>query len=390
MNGTNLRMVGSALTGAEGDFSTMARSRRLQAQIGQRSMGMPGGLQMPGFAGAGLPGFGMPGATTGTMVVDEQLQQKVYQNIVSGAILTSSQLLLYGTGVVVTNFSARYQPSEEGTTVYVPYFNPMGPVQNLLPDGQPGIPQKITSSEESNIVRHGYIGMAMTEMTEMFSPFGGMLQGEFEAQARVRVAEWADGLLVDEAMTKAVAADSPTNPQSKRYKTVYVSSGPGSKFRRQLYIDSLAQRGAFGFSNAPALLIVHTDVIADMMSVNDAIGNMNLVGGAEQMAARDLTMATTAASPTGLMLLPFNIPIAVTGLAAFKPAVTPGDNAKYRSLLLYPRALGWRMNPRPILRATENIHVPTFESALHMYAVAHAYKRADMVDLPGFFCIEHN
>jgi hypothetical protein len=368
--------------------SLMARSRRLQAEL----MAMAGSTpQLPGMPSGGHFGLpGMPGATTGTMVVDEQLQQTVYQSIISGAILSVSPLLLYGTGVVTTNFQARYSPAEEGTTVNIPYFDPMGPMQTLAPDGTPGVPQKIESSEETNTIRHGYIGMALTEMTTLFSPFGGMIPGEFQAQARVRNAEWADGLLVTEAMTKAVAADTPTNPQSKRLRSVYVSSGAPVKMRRQVYIDSLAQRGAFGFSNAPALMIVHTDVIADMMSVNDAIGNMNLVGGAEQLAQRDLTMATTSASPTGLMLLPFHIPIAVSGLDIFKPAVSGGNLPKYRSLLLYPRALGWRQNPMPMLLTDGNIHVPTKEAAIHFYAVAHAYKRADMVDLPGFFCIEHN
>jgi hypothetical protein len=392
--GMNMRGIGSTWGMSGDNTSLMARSRRLQAEMMAMQAHVP---QMPGMpigGGFGVGSFGgmpMPGATTGTMVVDEQLQQKVYQDIISGAILTTSQILLYGTGVVVANFNARYSPSEEGTTVYVPYFDPMGPMQTLTPDGMPGVPQKVESSEEQNVIRHGYIGMAMTEMTELFSPFGGMIPGEFQAQARVRNAEWADQLLVTEAMTKATAADSATNPQSKRYKTVYVSSGAPAKFRRQLYIDSLAQRGAFGFSNAPALLIVHTDVIADMLSVNDAIGNMNLVSGAEQMAGRDLTMVTTSASPTGLMLAPFNIPIAVSGLDIFKPvAASSGVLAKYRSLMLYPRALGWRQNPRPMLLTDGNIHVPTKEAAIHFYAVAHAYKRADMIDLPGVFCIEHN
>lgn len=387
---------GYATANPVGDYSMLARSRKITEQVAYQrahsmaSLGMPNMTGLPPIPGMGGFNMPMPMGQTGVMVVDEQLQQKVYNSIISGAILTVGQLLLYGSGVVVSDFSPRYSQSEQGTTVYIPYFDAMPPVQTLANDGDAGQPVKVLNSEEQNTVKHGYIGRAMTDMTKLFSPFGGMIQSEFSSQARVRFAEWADLLLVTEAMTKAVAADTPTNPQIKRYKTVYSASAPPAKFRRQLYIDSLAQRGAFGFSNAPKILIVHTDVIADMMSVNDAIGNMNLVSGAEQMANRDLTMATTSASPTGLMLMPFNIPIAVTGSALFKPAVGAGELPKYRSLLLWQGALSWMQNPIVELLTQGNIHIPTSESAMHTYATAHAYKRAEMIDLPGFFCIEHN
>jgi hypothetical protein len=375
-----------------GDYSMLARSRRITAMLAHgamagANMGMP---PIPGMSGFNPASFGMPVGQTGVITVDEQLQQSVYNSIMSGAILTLSQLLLYGTGIVVTNFKPRYSQSEAGTTVKVPYFDVMPAVQTIAVDGDAGQPVKVESSEEQNTVVHGYLGRAQTEMTELFSPFGGQIQSEFSSQARVRFAEWADLLLVTEAMNKAVAADVPvTNPRYKRFKTVY-SATVASRFRRQLFIDSLQQRGAFGFSNLPKIIIVHTDVIADMLSVNDAIGNMNLVSGAEQMANRDLTMATTQASPTGLMLMPFNVPIAVTGHAAFKPAVTGSDLPKYRSLMLWQNALGWMQNPIVELLTQGNIHIPTKETAMHTYAVAHAYKRADMNPLPGFFCIEHN
>lgn len=400
MNADDLRMIQSVWGGSFGsnpigDFSMLARSRRITEQLGmQRAMTMSA-LGIPGSGAPTVQGFhpasfGMPQGQTGVITVDDQLQQKVYNTIISGAILTVGQLLLYGSGVVVSNFSPRYSQSETGTTVYIPYFNAMPAVQTIAVDGDAGAPVKVLSSEEQNTVKHGYIGREQTDMSQLFSPFGGMIQNEFSSQARVRFAEWADLLLVTEAMAKAVAADVPTtNPRAKRFKTVY-STTVASKFRRQLYIDSLAQRGAFGFSNAPKILIVHTDVIAEMMSVNDAIGNMNLVSGAEQMANRDLTMATTQASPTGLMLMPFNIPIAVTGSDLFKPAVGAGELPKYRSLLLWQGALAWMQNPIVELLSNANIRVPTNETAMHTYAIAHAYKRAEMIDLPGFFCIEHN
>ena len=47
-------------------------------------------------------------------------------------------------------------------------------------------------------------------------------------------------------------------------------------------------------------------------------------------------------------------------------------------------------NPIVELKTTENIHIPRYDTAMHTYAVAHAYKRADMNPLPGFFCMEHN
>lgn len=395
----NLRAVQSvwgngAIQGTDpiGDYSMIARSRRITAMIAAGAMAganmdMP---KIPGMSGFNPASFGMPVGQTGVITVDQQLQQSVYNSIMSGAILTLSQLLLYGTGIVVTNFQPRYSQSEQGTTVKVPYFDVMPAVQTIATDGDAGQPVIIESSEEQNTVRHGYLGKAQTDMTTMFSPFGGQINAEFSSQARVRFAEWADLLLVTEAMTKATAADVPTtNPRAPRFKSVY-SATTASRFRRQLFIDSLAQRGAFGFSNMPKLLIVHTDVIADMLSVNDAIGNMNLVSGAEQMANRDLTMATTSASPTGLMLMPFNIPIAVTGHDIFKPSVTSNNLPKYRSLLLWQNALAWAQNPIVELLTDANIHIPRRDMAMHTYAVAHAYKRADMSPLPGFFCIEHN
>lgn len=329
-----------------------------------------------------------PVGQAGVTVVDDTLQQSVYTDIMSGAILTSGSLLLFGTGVVVTNFSVRYSQSEAGTTVKVPYFKVMPAMQTITADGDEGVPVKLESEEEQNTVRHGYLGAIMSEMAQLFSPFGGLMPVEFRAQAAVRNSEWADLLLVNEAIDKAIAADSASNPLTRRYLSVYSASNPPVKFRRTTYLQGLQARGANGFNERPSLLIVHTDTIADMAMVNDSIGNPNLVTG---VGGQDMMQInSSSASPTGLMLVPYGIPIAVTDLAAFKPAVGGGNLPKYRSLALWPRALAWNQNPALRIETNRNIRIPSDEMAGHTYAVAHAFKRRDMSPLPGMFVWEHN
>jgi len=359
-----------------------ARARELSAQMAA------GLLRLGGNAGPiGMSGFGGPVGQTGVTTVDDTLQQSVYTDIMSGAILTSGNLLLFGTGVVTTNFQVRYSQSDSGTTVKVPYFKVMPPMQTIVNDGDEGIPTKLESEEEQNLVRHGYIGAIMTEMAQLFSPFGGLMPAEFRAQAAIRNAEWADGLLIDEAISKAIAADAATNPRAKRFLTVYDAT-TAARFRRTVYLNGLKARGAMGFNEKPALLVVHTDTIADMAMVNDAIGNPNLVQG---IGGQDMMQINaSSASPTGLMLVPYMVPIAVTDLAAFKPTVSGGDLPKYRTLGLWPRALGWNQNPALRIETLRNIRIPSDEMAGHTYAVAHGFKRRDMSPLPGFFVWEHN
>lgn len=362
-----------------------AQARDMAARMAAGLMGLGMGAQGSGPAGMFPFGGGMPLGQTGVTTVDDTLQQAVYTDIMSGAILTSGNLLLFGTGVVVGNFSVRYSQSESGTTVKVPYFKVMPPMQTIANDGDEGIPTKLESEEEQNVVRHGYVGAIMTEMAQLFSPFGGLMPAEFRAQAAVRNAEWADGLLVDEAISKGIAAGSD---QAKRYLSVYQTAAPPNKFRRTTYLQGLRNRGAMGFNEKPALLVVHTDVIADMAMVNDAIGNPNLVSG---VGSQDMMQINaSSASPTGLMLVPYMVPIAVTDLAQFKPTVSGGNLQKYRTLGLWPRALGWNQNPSLRIETNRNIRIPSDEMAGHTYAVAHAFKRRDMSPLPGVFVWEHN
>jgi hypothetical protein len=366
-----------------------AQARDFAARMAAGLLSGSHGMGAPQGGAMGMFPFGSgPMGQTGVTTVDDTLQQAVYTDIMSGAILTSGGLLLFGTGVVSGNFSVRYSQSEAGTTVKVPYFKVMPPMQTIASDGDEGIPVKLESEEEQNTVRHGYLGAIMTEMSQLFSPFGGLMPAEFRAQAAVRNAEWADGLLIDEAINKAIAAGTATNPQAKRYLSVYSATAPGVNFRRSTYLQGLRARGAMGFNEKPALLVVHTDVIADMAMVNDAIGNPNLVSG---VGGQDMMQINaSSASPTGLMLVPYMIPIAVTDLAQFKPAVTGGNLQKYRTLGLWPRALGWNQNPALRIETNRNIRIPSDEMAGHTYAVAHAFLRRDMSPLPGMFVWEHN
>jgi hypothetical protein len=357
-----------------------AQAREMAARIAV-------GLMRPSGLGGLHLGGPTPMGQAGVTTVDDTLQQAVYTDIMSGAILTSGSLLLFGTGVVTTNFQVRYSQSEAGTTVKVPYFKVMPPMQTIATDGDEGIPTKLESEEEQNVVQHGYIGAIMTEMAQIFSPFGGLMPAEFRAQAAVRNAEWADGLLVGAAMTKGLAADTTFSPQAKRYYSVYQTAAPPNKFRRAVYLEGLRRRGAMGFNEKPALIITHTDTIADMAMVNDAIGNPNLASG---VGSQDMIQINaSSASPTGLMLVPYMVPIAVTDLDLFKPT-TVGALQKYRTMAIWPRALGWNQNPLLRFLSNVNIRKPADEMAGHTYAVAHAFNRRDMSPLPGVFVWDHN
>lgn len=371
----------------QNDKNAQARIMAAQVAAGLVGLGM-GGMQGNGPAGIFPLGNTMPMGQAGVTTVDDTLQQSVYTDIMSGAILTSGSLLLFGTGVVTTNFSVRYSQSEAGTTVKVPYHKVMPPMQTIAVDGDEGIPTKLESEEEQNTVMHGYIGAIMTEMAQLFSPFGGLMPAEFRAQAAVRNAEWADLLLVNEAMTKAAAADAPGNPIAKRFLSVYSTLGPAVKFRRSLYLQGLTARGAMGFNEKPSLIIMHTDVVGDLALVNDAIGNPNHVQG---IGSQDMmAINASSASPTGLMFVPYMVPIAVTDLAAFKPTVGVGELQKYRTMALWPNALGWNQNPALRIETNRNIRIPSDEMAGHTYALAHLFKRRNMSPLPGAFVWEHN
>lgn len=372
----------------------MPRLPPILAAARAQQMGASGGMGFGGGFQYGNPSQMLGSAQTGVTTVDQMLQQKVYTDIVSGAILTLGPLLLYGLGAVITNFNFRYAQAEQGTTVYIPYWDVLPPVQTLAVDGDEGTPYQMQQSDEQNVVRHGYFGAAETVMAQLFSPFGGMMPSEFQAQMRIRMAEWADSLLLNEAISKTANTALTGAAKDARVLDIYQASGTPRKFRRIEYINGITQRAtasanAMAQQEKPVLLIVHVETLGDMMTVNNAIGDMNLVTGSDA-PSQPMQISVTSASPTGLMMVPFNIPIGVTANAAFKPAVGAGQLPKYISLAVYEKALAWQQNPQMMMLEDLNIRIPKREWAGHSWAVAHMYKRHNMLDLPGVFAWKHN
>jgi hypothetical protein len=349
--------------------------------------GMPSA--MPGMQPMGLPpggALGMPlgVSDTGVTVVDNITRETLLLDIVTGAIL-SDPVVLYGLGVVVTNFRGSFSQDQLGTAVKVPYWNILPEFQDLNSDGDKVNYYQLRSLAEENTIKHAGIGLQVTDWAQLFTRDGGRSQEEFANQARARWASKADGALLQEAMTKAVAADDTVfeeNTQARRYLDVY-NAGTPRYFGRELYIDGIGARGAIGVNEKPALIVMHTDTLTRSMKVNNAIGDPNLIAGANQSS--DDRMQVLMAGPTELTMVPYNVPIMATDSALFKPAA-----GKYRTLALYKNALAWWQNPGMTIERARDIDTPSDKLALHMWYVAHCYQRRDMSPRAGVFCWQHN
>jgi hypothetical protein len=337
-----------------------------------------------------MPGsFGMPlgSADTGLTVVDNMVQQTLLLDIVTGAILTSP-VLLYGLGIVSTNFRGNFVQTDLGKQISIPYWNTIAAFQDLVNDGDNVQFYQMMSKAETNFVRHAAIGMAVSDWTQFFTTHGAQSQTEFGDQARMRWSEKADSMLVSAAMTKAVAIDNPDFPedtQARRYLNVYNGSTPRF-FNDELYIDGIGARGAIGVNEDPALIIMHNDVLTRSMKVKNAIGDANLIqGGGKATAEQMQVLLGTGAGPTKRMLVPHMVPIAATDSALFKVS-----DGRYRTMALYPKALAWWQNPAMNFEKRRNIAIPADEIALHMWYIAHCYQRRDMSPRAGVFVWEHN
>ncbi len=195
--------------------------------------------------------LGMPlgSATTGVTIVDNFVQQTLMVDIITGAILTSP-VLLYGLGVVATNFRGTFVQTDLGKQVDVPYWNTIAEFQDLENDGDELSYYQLSSKAERNYVRHAAIGLEITDWAQLFTTHGAQAQSEFGNQARMRWAQKADAKLISAAMTKAVAgnnADFAEDTQARRYLNVYSASVP-RYFNDDLYIDGIGARGAIGIN----------------------------------------------------------------------------------------------------------------------------------------------
>jgi len=362
----------------------------------QRLAGLPGMMGLAAMAAGNVPSqTGMPGALgmplgsadTGVTIVDNMVQQTLMLDIVTGAIITSP-VLLYGLGIVATNFRGSFVQTDLGKQLSVPYWSTIGEFQDLDNDGDELQYYQMSNKAETNIVRHAAIGMAITDWTQLFTAHGSQSQAEFGNQARMRWAQKADKMLVSAAMTKAVAADNADfaeDTQARRYLDVYNASTP-RYFNDELYIDGIGARGAIGVNEEPALIIMHNDVLTRSMKVKNAIGDANLIqGGGKATAEQMQVLLGTGAGPTKRMLVPHMVPVAATDSSLFK--VSTG---RYRTMALYPNALAWWQNPAMNIERQRNIKIPADELALHMWYVAHAYQRREMSPRSGVFVWEHN
>ncbi|GEM50021.1 phage major capsid protein [Deinococcus cellulosilyticus] len=252
---------------------------------------------------------------------------------------------LYGTGIVVVN--PGLDSRSLGEKVQVPYFNSLGEFEDLATDGDELTPAELTSADDESPVLHSGKAFSITKWAQMAAA------GDPYQEAANQISEGAfrrfDKALIDKATTTTLIKDL-TGEATKTF------NWNGFVEAKLLWGDE---------QDGMVLMIVHSKVYGDMLKEKDEQGRPLLVD------MRDGTLPRYG-----------GIPVAVSDRCKVIPAAgeTP---AKYESYIGKKGALALWYNSDFGLDTDKNILKDSKEAAVHIYYVAHLYRRCAGGTKPG-------
>ncbi|GEM44823.1 phage major capsid protein [Deinococcus cellulosilyticus] len=241
---------------------------------------------------------------------------------------------LYGTGAVVTNPGLSSETL--GEKVQVPYFNSLGEFETLANDGDALTPAQITSAADESTVQHAGKAFEVTNWAQMAAV------GDPYQEAANQMAEGAyrtfDKALITAASTTSLSLD--------------ITGRATKTWHWDAYVDAKLKWG--DEQENIELIVCHSKVYGDMLKEKDADGRPLLVD------PRD-----------GKLPRYGGIPVMVSD----RCTVNAGAPNTYESLVLKKGALALWYNDGIGVETDKDILVNSIVAAVHVYFVAHLYRR---------------
>lgn len=259
---------------------------------------------------------------------------------------------LFGTRAAVVNNSMPYGSDHLDNKVKIPYFDLIGDMEDVDPDGGELSPAELTSAVEEAPVKHSGKGIEFTRWAQL-NPINPYAEGARQIVEATR--RRADKALIDAAVDTtgwtAYTAD----------RTTYFIDYDG-------ITDGMSVLGDEGMNERPVAMIAHSRVAKEMYQVKDATGRPMLVEG----------------PPGGLMVVaPLGIPLIVSDKIAL------ADDGTTRSILVWEGSLVFWLNGSPSIRREENARKDSDGEYVHIYHATHRYKRRRRMSKPGVAHIHH-
>lgn len=242
---------------------------------------------------------------------------------------------LYGTGAVITNPGLTSETL--GEKVQVPYFNSLGEFEILANDGDALTPAQLTSAADESTVLHAGKAFEVTEWAKMAAV------GDPYQEASNQMAEGAyrtfDQTLITAASTTSLSLD--------------VTGRAIKTWNWDAYVDAKMKWG--DEQENISLIVCHSKVYGDMLKERDSEGRLLLVDPRVE----------------GQLPRYGGIPVIVSD----RCKKTAGAPDTYETLIVKKGALALWYNDGFGVETDKDILVNSTVAAVHVYFVAHLYRR---------------
>lgn len=249
---------------------------------------------------------------------------------------------LYGTGAVVTN--PGLSSTKRGTEVQVPYFNSLGEFEDLANDGDGLTPAQLTSAADTATVKHSGKAFEITNWAQMAAA------GDPYQESSTQLADGAyrtfDKALVAAAGTTSLVKD--------------ITGAATKTMNWKAVIDAKLLWG--DEQENIELMVVHSKQYGDMLKETDANGRPMVI---DQM--------------NGSLPRYGGIPVLVSD----RVKVNAGAPNTYEALICKKGALALWYNEDFGVKTDKDILVDSDVAAVHIYYVAHLYRRCAGGTKPG-------
>lgn len=260
---------------------------------------------------------------------------------------------LYGTRAAIINTQMPYGREHLDAKVKIPYFNLVGEMEDVDPDGGELSAAELTGQVEEAPVKHSGKGIEFTQWARL-NPTNPYAEGQRQIVEATR--RRADKALVDAAL-------DPTGWSAYTIDRLsYFIDYDG-------ITEAMAALGDEGLSERPVAMIAHSRTVKDMYQVKDATGRPMLVEG----------------GPGGLMV------IAPLGIAVIPSDKIPVDLTANTttSALLWENSLAFWINGNPTIRQESNARKDSDGEYVHIYHATHRFLRRNQMSKPGVVHLKH-
>lgn len=257
------------------------------------------------------------------------LVPSILQDTISGKL--AGAIALHGTGAAVLNTTLG--STTKGAKVQVPYFGTLGEFDDVTETGIL-VPAQLTSDQDEAVVQHSGKAFEVTDWARLVSQ--GDPYDEAATQMRDGWVRRGDKGLIEAARTTDLVKD--------------ISAVGNGLFAYDAVVDT-KQLWGDEQGNVVAM-VVHSKVFGDMKKAKDSTGRQLWVDG------REGTLPTFDGNP---------VIVSDRMVAA---------NGTYETLILKKGALALWVNGSPVVKSAEDILANTHVAAVHMYWIAHRYRKA--------------